>query len=103
MCSAKLVIPNQAIAARLGITEGAVRYHLRRQAQAASDGGSKLSPIQSPNLQAHVERVIQSIKHEVVKAFCNDQLNLRQSGSPRRILFVTFSASNCRGSNFPRH
>ena len=26
------------IAARLGITEGAVRYHLRRQAQAASDG-----------------------------------------------------------------
>ncbi len=24
----------------------------------------------SPNLQAHVERVIQTIKHEVLNAFC---------------------------------
>ena len=25
----------------------------------------------SPNLQAHVEHVIQTIKHEVLNAFCN--------------------------------
>jgi len=30
----------------------------------------KLTPIRSPNLQAHVERVIQTIKHEVLNAFC---------------------------------
>jgi len=34
---------NQAIAARLGISEGAVRYHLKRQAQAATDGRKKMS------------------------------------------------------------
>lgn len=33
---------NQAIAARLGITEGAVRYHLKRQAEQAADGRAKL-------------------------------------------------------------
>ena len=30
----------------------------------------KLTPVRSPNLQAHVERVIQTIKHEVLNAFC---------------------------------
>ena len=30
----------------------------------------KLTPIRSPNLQAFVERVIQTIKHEVLNAFC---------------------------------
>lgn len=36
-----------------------------------STGGEiKLTPIMSPNLQAHVERVIQTIKHEVLNAFC---------------------------------
>ncbi len=30
----------------------------------------KLTPARSPNLQAHVERVIQTIKHEVLNAFC---------------------------------
>jgi putative transposase len=36
-----------------------------------STGGKvKLTPIRSPNLQAHVERVIQTIKHEVLNAFC---------------------------------
>ena len=30
----------------------------------------KLTPIRSPNLQAHVERAIQTIKHEVLNAFC---------------------------------
>ncbi|MGB7327985.1 MAG: integrase core domain-containing protein [Rubripirellula sp.] len=36
-----------------------------------STGGEiKLTPIRSPNLQAHVERVIQTIKQEVLNAFC---------------------------------
>ncbi len=30
----------------------------------------KLTPVRSPNLQAFVERVIQTLKHEVVNAFC---------------------------------
>lgn len=30
----------------------------------------QLTPPQSPNLQAHVERVIQTLKHEVLNAFC---------------------------------
>ena len=30
----------------------------------------KKTPVRSPNLQAHVERVIQTIKHEVLNAFC---------------------------------
>jgi transposase len=37
---------NQAIADRLGITEGAVRYHLKREAQQAADGRRKLSLIE---------------------------------------------------------
>lgn len=36
---------NQAIALRLGITEGADRYHLKRLAQKAEDGRAKLSLI----------------------------------------------------------
>ncbi|MCM2374673.1 integrase core domain-containing protein [Aporhodopirellula aestuarii] len=35
-----------------------------------SDCKVKLTPIRSPNLQAHVERVVQTIKHEVLNAFC---------------------------------
>ncbi len=41
---------NQAIADRLGITEGAVRYHLRRQAEQATDGRRKLSLIEQQQL-----------------------------------------------------
>jgi len=41
---------NQAIVPRLGITEGAVRYHLRRQADRARDGRRKLSLIQELQL-----------------------------------------------------
>lgn len=41
---------NQAIADRLGITEGAVRYHLRRVAEQASDGRGKLSLIEQLQL-----------------------------------------------------
>ena len=41
---------NQAIATRLGITEGAVRYHLRRQAEAACDRRAKLSLIEELQL-----------------------------------------------------
>lgn len=41
---------NQAIAARLGITEGAVRYHLRRQADKFCDGRQKLSLIEELQL-----------------------------------------------------
>lgn len=41
---------NQAIATRLGITEGAVRYHLRRQADQAGDGRKKLTLIEQLQL-----------------------------------------------------
>ena len=46
---------NQAIAARLGITEGAVRYHLKRHAQQSCDGRSKLSLIEELQLVEVVE------------------------------------------------
>ncbi|MBB3206220.1 putative transposase [Rhodopirellula rubra] len=36
----------------------------------STDCKIKKTPIRSPNLQAHVERVIQTIKHEVLNAFC---------------------------------
>ena len=36
----------------------------------SSECALKLTPIRSPNLQTHVERVIQTIKHEVLNAFC---------------------------------
>lgn len=51
-------------------------YRLERQrlvpfqTQIDTGGKVKLAPIRSPNLQAHVERVIQTIKHEVLNAFC---------------------------------
>lgn len=62
---------NQAIAARLGITEGTVRYHLRRQVQQASDGRKKLSLIETLQLV------------DVVDHWHADQLeNLPQGRSP---------------------
>lgn len=61
---------NQAIAARLGITEITVRYHLRRQAQAAKDGRSKLPLIEQLQLV------------EVVDHWWNDQLDLLTHGRP---------------------
>lgn len=54
---------NQAIALRLGISEGTVRYHLRRQAQQASDGRAKQSLIEQLQL-------IQVVEH-----WWNDQLH----------------------------
>ncbi|TWT84559.1 Integrase core domain protein [Planctomycetes bacterium CA13] len=36
----------------------------------SADCKIKKTPIRSPNLQAHVERLIQTIKHEVLNAFC---------------------------------
>ena len=41
---------NQAIAVRLGISEGTVRYHLKRQAQKAIDGRAKQSLIEQLEL-----------------------------------------------------
>jgi transposase len=41
---------NQAIAKRLGITEGTVRYHLKRMDQNAKDGRSKCSLIEQLDL-----------------------------------------------------
>jgi len=35
-----------------------------------TDGTIKKTPIKSPNLQAHVERVVQTLKHEVLNEFC---------------------------------
>ncbi len=46
---------NQAIAARLGISEGAVRYHLKRAAANARDGRTKLSLIESLQLEQVVQ------------------------------------------------
>ena len=46
---------NQAIARRLGITEGAVRYHLKRMAQEAKDGRSKRSLVEQLELVEVVE------------------------------------------------
>jgi DNA-binding NarL/FixJ family response regulator len=62
---------NQAIALRLGISEGTVRYHLRRQAQQATDGRSKHSLTEQLQL-------IQVVDH-----WWNDQLqSLPQDRSP---------------------
>ena len=41
---------NQAIAQRLGISEGSVRYHLKRQAQKAIDGRAKQSLVEQLQL-----------------------------------------------------
>jgi transposase len=62
---------NQAIAVRLGISEGTVRYHLRRQAQQATDGRAKHALIEQLQL-------IQVVDH-----WWNDQLqSLPQGRSP---------------------
>ncbi len=64
---------NGAIAARLGITEGAVRYHLRRQAQATSDGRSKLAMIEQLQLL------------EVVDHWWSDQLASLPANRPPNV------------------
>jgi transposase len=46
---------NRTIAARLGVTEGAVRYHLRRRKAGAGDGREKSSLIEADGLTAAVE------------------------------------------------
>ena len=46
---------NQAIAKRLGITEGTVRYHLKRMDQNAKDGRSKCSFIEQLDLVEAVD------------------------------------------------
>jgi len=46
---------NQAIADRLGVTEGAVRYHLRRKKSQASDGRKKTSLLEKLGLKQVVE------------------------------------------------
>lgn len=46
---------NRAIARRLGVTEGAVRYHLRRRAAGARDGRRKVSLIDRLGLAGVVE------------------------------------------------
>lgn len=46
---------NQQIAARLGISEGAVRYHLKRRAKQATDGRAKSSLIEQLQLVQVVE------------------------------------------------
>lgn len=62
---------NRAIAARMGISEGTVRYHRRRQAQQASDGRAKISLVESLQLV------------EVVDHWHADQLeSLPQGRSP---------------------
>ncbi len=47
---------NCAIAKRLGVTEGAVRYHARRATQKAVDGRKKTSLIEQLGLQEAVRR-----------------------------------------------
>ena len=46
---------NREIARRLDVSEGAVRYHLRRQAENASDGRQKLCLIEQLGLEAVVD------------------------------------------------
>lgn len=55
---------NRAIAQRLHVSEGAVRYHLRRQASQASDGRGKMRLITKLGLE------------QVVKHWWQDQLEL---------------------------
>lgn len=62
---------NQNIALRLGISEGTVRYHLRRQAQQATDGRAKQTLIEQRQLV------------QVVDHWWNDQLqSLPKDRSP---------------------
>jgi hypothetical protein len=46
---------NRAIARRLDVSEGAVRYHLRRQATSAKDGRRKFCLIEELALERVVE------------------------------------------------
>ena len=46
---------NQAIAQRLGVTEGAVRYHLRRGKTQEADGRKKASLLEQLGLKQVVE------------------------------------------------
>lgn len=64
---------NQAIAARLGITEGAVRYHLKRQAERTADGRGKLSLIEQMQLV------------EVVDHWWNDQVAALSGNRPPNV------------------
>jgi transposase len=76
---------NQAIAARLGITEGAVRYHLKRLAQETKDGRSKLSLIEQLELV------------QVVEHWWNFQLEqLAKDRSPNVKELWTFLSDNYR-------
>lgn len=61
---------NQAIADRLGISEGAVRYHLKREAEEAWDGRRKLSLIEQLQLV------------EVVDHWWQDQVASLSTGRP---------------------
>jgi transposase len=76
---------NQAIAVRLGITEGAVRYHLKRLAQEAKDGRAKLSLIEQLQLV------------EVVEHWWKDQIEeLAKDRAPNIKELWTFLSDNYR-------
>ena len=47
-------VPNTEIATILGVTEGAVRYHLRRQAEGQTDGRAR----QQPRAAAHHDSIV---------------------------------------------
>lgn len=64
---------NAAIAVRLGITESTVRYHLRRQAEQAADGRSKLSLIEQLQLV------------EVVDHWWQDQVDSMPTNRPPNV------------------
>lgn len=64
---------NAAIAERLGISEGAVRYHLKRQAEAAADGRKKLSLVEQLQLT------------EVVDHWWKDQQHSLPAGRPPNV------------------
>jgi transposase len=74
---------NQAIATRLGITEGAVRYHLKRSERKDQDGRAKLSFIEQSKLV------------EVVDYWWKDQLEqLAKDRAPNVKELWTFLADN---------
>ena len=76
---------NQDIAVRLGITEGAVRYQLKRLANDAKDGRAKLSRIEQLQLV------------EVVDHWWNSQLELlAKDRSPNVKEFWTFLSDEYR-------
>jgi transposase len=78
---------NQAIALRLGITEGAVRYHLKRLAQKTKDGRSKRSLIEQSELA------------QVVEHWWKDQVEqLAKDRAPNVTELWTFLSDNYRFS-----